>query len=88
MANARAFTHHAFEVESVDVNQAGDTAVASAQGLWTVSFRRGQPAVPVRFFVTDTWVLRDGEWQAIHRYSHLLPNAPWPPARPQRAPAK
>lgn len=78
MKNARAFTHHGFRVETVDVNLAGDTAVASAKGLWTVSFQEGAPAVPIRFFVTDTWVRRAGQWQVIHRYSHRLKEAPPP----------
>jgi ketosteroid isomerase-like protein len=87
MKNSRAFTHQAFLVETVDVNLAGDTAVASAQGLWTVSRRAGEPPRPSRFFVTDTWVRRNGQWQVIHRYSHRLPDAPWPPvARPEPAP--
>ena len=79
MKNARIFTHHGFTVETVDVNRAGDTAVASAKGLWTVSFRPGAPAKPIRFFVTDIWVRRGGKWQVIHRYSHRLGDAP-PPA--------
>ena len=76
MANARAFKHHAFTVETVDVNRAGDTAVASARGLWTVTMRLGAPPRPIRFFVTDTWVRRDGTWQVIHRYSHRLDDPP------------
>lgn len=76
MTNARAFTHHAFTVETVDVNRAGDTAVASARGVWTVSMRPGTPARALRFFVTDTWVRRDGRWQVIHRYSHRLGERP------------
>lgn len=72
MKNARLFVHHAFTVETVDVNRAADTAVASAKGLWTVSFRPDAPAMPIRFFVTDTWVRRDGKWQVVHRYSHRL----------------
>ena len=84
MKNSRAFNHQAFVVETVDVNLAGNTAVASAQGLWTVSRRAGEPPRPTRFFVTDTWVRRNGQWQVIHRYSHRLPDAPWPPvARPK-----
>lgn len=79
MKNARAFKHHAFTVQTLDVNLAGDTAVASAKGLWTVSFRDGMPPMPIRFFVTDTWVRRGGKWQVIHRYSHRLNAAPLPP---------
>lgn len=78
MKNARAFTHHGFKVETIDVNLAGDTAVASAKGLWTVSFREGMPPTAIRFFVTDTWVRRGGQWQVIHRYSHRLNQAPLP----------
>lgn len=88
MKNARIFTHHAFSVETVDVNRAGETAVASAHGLWTVTFRPGQPATPVQFFVTDTWVRRDGRWQVIHRYSHRLPGVPWPPPAPPKPAGK
>ncbi|HET7709259.1 MAG TPA: nuclear transport factor 2 family protein [Sphingomicrobium sp.] len=76
MKNARLFVHHAFTVETVDVNRVGETAVASARGLWTVSFREGAPPTPIRFFVTDTWLRRGGKWQVIHRYSHRLGNAP------------
>ena len=72
MKNARIFQHHGFTVRTVDVNLAGDTAVASAEGVWTVSFRQGTPPRPIRFFVTDTWVRRGGQWQVIHRYSHRL----------------
>jgi ketosteroid isomerase-like protein len=79
MKNSRAFTHHAFAVETVDVNHAGDTVVASAQGLWTVAMRPEEPARQLRFFVTDTWVRRNGQWQVIQRYSHRLPGAAWPP---------
>ena len=75
MKNARAFVHHGFTVETVDVNRAGDTAVASAKGLWTVSRRKDAPPMAMRFFVTDTWVRRGGQWQVIHRYSHRLGEA-------------
>ena len=87
MANSRAFTHHAFAVQTIDVNRAGNTAVASAQGLWTVAMRKGEPARQLRFFVTDTWVRRNGQWQVIHRYSHRLPGAAWPPIAPPKPPA-
>ena len=85
--NSRAFTHHAFAVETVDVNRIGDTAVASAQGLWTVSMRPGEAPRRLRFFVTDTWVRHAGQWQVIHRYSHRLPGAAWPPLVPAGSPA-
>ena len=87
MKNTREWTHQAFTIEVVDVNRAGDTAVVSAQGLWTVAMRPGTAPQPIRFFVTDTWVRRHGEWHVVHRYSHRLPGAPWPPVVPLTPPA-
>jgi hypothetical protein len=75
MKNARAFRTYAFAVETVDVNRVGNTAVVSAQGVWTVSRKVGEAPRAMRFFVTDTWVNRRGQWQVIHRYSHRLPGA-------------
>lgn len=88
MKNTRDWTHQAFAVETVDVNRAGDTAVVSAQGLWTVTMRPGTPPQPLRFFVTDTWVRRHGHWQVVHRYSDRLPEAAWPPVAPAKPSAK
>jgi hypothetical protein len=82
MKNSRAFRTSAFAVETVDVNRVADTAVVSAQGVWTVSRRPGEAPRALRFFVTDTWVNRSGQWQVIHRYSHRLPTAEWPPVMP------
>ena len=88
MKSTRDWTHQAFAIETVDVNHAGDTAVVSAQGLWTVTMRPETPPQPLRFFVTDTWVRRHGHWQVVHRYSHRLPEAAWPPVAPVRPSAK
>lgn len=88
MKNTRDWTHQAFAIQIVDVNRAGDTAVVSAQGLWTVTMRPGTPPQPVRFFVTDTWLRRNGQWQVIHRYSHRLLEDGWPPVVPVRPSAK
>lgn len=81
MKNSKAFTHKAFAVETVDVNLVGDTAIATAQGLWTVAKKPGEEPRPIRFFVTDTWVKHGGQWQVVHRFSQRLPKAPWPPSR-------
>lgn len=86
MKNGQTFKSHAFAVETVDVNRVGDTAVASAQGVWTVSRKAGEAPRSTRFFVTDTWVRRGGHWQVIHRYSHRLPGATLPPAVPVAQP--
>ena len=80
MRNSRVFEHQAFAIDVIEVATAGDTAVALAQGLWTVKMRPDRPAQAIRFVVTDTWVRRKDRWQVIYRYSHRLPGAPWPPA--------
>jgi ketosteroid isomerase-like protein len=80
MRNGHAYKHLGFDERTVDVTTAGDTAVATVEGLWTVQMAEGQPARPIRFVVTDTWVRRHHRWQVIARYSHRLPDAPWPPA--------
>ena len=82
MKNAQAFKSYAFAVETVDVNRVGNTVVASAQGVWTVSRKAGEAPRATRFFVTDTWIRRGGHWQVMHRYSHRLPSAAWPPVMP------
>lgn len=88
MKNSRAFRTTAFAIAAVDVNRAGNTAVVSAQGVWTVSRRPTEAPRAVRFFVTDTWLRRSGRWQVIHRYSHRLPTAAWPPVMPALPQAK
>lgn len=78
MKNARLWVHEGFDARVVNVATAGDTAVATVEGLWTVKRDPNQPAEAVRFVVTDTWVRRHGQWQVIWRYSNRLTNAPWP----------
>ena len=79
MRNTRLWVHQGFDARVVDVTTAGDTAIATVEGLWTVKRSPDQPADPIRFVVTDTWVRRHGQWQVAWRYSHRLPGAPWPP---------
>ena len=78
MKNARLWVHEGFDARVVDVATAGDTAVATVEGLWTVKRDPDKSAEAVRFVVTDTWVRRHGKWQVIWRYSNRLTNAPWP----------
>ena len=87
MKNSRDWTHQAFAIQVVDVNRVGDTAIVSAQGLWTVTMRPGTAPQPIRFVATDTWVRRHGHWQVVHRYSHRLPGAAWPPVAPSSPPS-
>jgi hypothetical protein len=72
LRNSRAFTHHAYRADLLDLNRAGDTAVASARGTWTVTMRPGAPPRTTQFVVADTWVRRAGRWQLLHRYSQRL----------------
>lgn len=81
MRTAQVYKHLAFDERTVDVAIAGDTAVATVEGLWTVQMAEDQPARPIRFVVTDTWVRRHHRWQVIARYSQRLTDAPWPPAK-------
>jgi ketosteroid isomerase-like protein len=81
MRTARIYKHLAFDERTADVTIAGDTAVATVEGLWTVQMAEDQPARPIRFVVTDTWVRRHHRWQVIARYSHRLADAPWPPVK-------
>jgi ketosteroid isomerase-like protein len=81
MRTARLYKHLAFDERTADVTIAGDTAVATVEGLWTVQMGKDQPVRPIRFVVTDTWVRRHHGWQVIARYSHRLADAPWPPVK-------
>lgn len=69
MANFDGFEFHEFEVKTVDVVAAGDTAVATATGRWKIS-RVGLPGTRDRgFIVTDTFVRRNGAWQVVFRHA-------------------
>lgn len=69
MANFDGFEFHEFEVNTVDVVAAGDTAVATATGRWKIS-RVGLPGTRDRgFIVTDTFVRRNGAWQVVFRHA-------------------
>ena len=69
MANFDGFEFHEFEMKTVDVVAAGDTAVATATGRWKIS-RVGLPGTRDRgFIVTDTFVRRNGAWQVVFRHA-------------------
>jgi ketosteroid isomerase-like protein len=79
-ANARRLRFDRYETRVVGFTAAGDTAVATIEGMWTIS--RGNESRTERFVVTDTWVRRGGRWQAIFRHSSPMPpETPAPPAR-------
>jgi len=82
LRNGRGWRYTEFVADTVDVNRVGDTAVATVQVFNKVAMKPGEEPKPHRSFLTDTWVRRNGRWQIIHRYSHRLPEAAWPPRAP------
>lgn len=69
MSNYDGLVFHEFEVQTIDVVAAGDTAVATATGRWKIS-RMGLPGTRDRgFIVTDTFVRRNGAWQVVFRHA-------------------
>ena len=83
LANYERFVFHEFEVQTVDVVDAGDTAVATVTGRWKIG-RAGLPGTrETGFIVTDTFVRRGGAWQVVFRHSAPRPLA----ARATAAPA-
>lgn len=80
-ANEGRITFHQFDVRTVDVVDAGDTAVATVQGRWKVSMV-GRPGTREEdFILSDTFVRRNGDWQVLYR--HSTPRTIPPASRPQ-----
>ena len=76
LANAQGFVFHEYEVQTVDVVDAGDTAVATVTGRWKIG-RKGMPGTrETRFIVSDTFVRRNGAWQVVYRHA-----SPGPPVK-------
>lgn len=71
-ATLGSYTFHLFEVQTLDVVAAGDTAVATIQGRWKISLA-GRGTRDENFIVSDTFVRRGGKWQAIYRHSTPAP---------------
>ena len=81
LANAGRFIFHEYEVRTVDVVAAGDTAVATVEGRWKVGMQGREGTRDQRFLLSDTFVRRGGQWQVIYRHS-----TPFPAANPAPAP--
>ena len=69
------FVFHAFDVKTVRVVEAGDTAVATITGRWKVGIKGREGAREEAFVVSDTFVRRDGAWQVVYRHSSPFPLA-------------
>lgn len=70
-ANARRFRFDHYETRVLGFTIAGDSAVVTVDGSWTIS--RGDQSRTEDFVVTDTWVRRGGRWQVIFRHSSPAP---------------
>ena len=91
MTNFEGFVFHEFDIKTVDVVSAGDTAVATATGRWKIG-RVGLPGTRDRsFIVTDTFVRRNGAWQVVFRHADAPPGPvgasapPTPATKPSSA---
>ncbi len=62
------YKFHSFDVRVADVSVVGDTAVATIQGGWKISYT-GRGTREEKFILSDTWVKRDGRWQVVYRHS-------------------
>ena len=74
LANYERFIFHEFEVKTVDVVEAGDTAVATITGRWKVGMKGREGTREEAFVLSDTFVRRGGAWQVVYR--HSSPAAP------------
>ena len=68
LATLDRYTFHSFNVRVTDVMVAGDTAVATVEGGWKVSYA-GRGTREENFILSDTWVKRNGSWQVVYRHS-------------------
>ena len=75
-ANEGRIIFHEFEVRTVDVVDAGDTAVATVRGRWKISMEGRTGTREEGFIVSDTFVRRGKAWQVIFRHSSPYPLPP------------
>ena len=78
LANYQRFIFHRYDVRTVDVVVAGDTAVATVEGGWKVGMQGRDGTREENFILSDTFVRRGGRWQVLYRHSTPLPIPPPP----------
>jgi hypothetical protein len=61
-------TFHNFDMRVTDVALSGHTAVATLEGTTKISFG-GRGTREESIILSDTWVKRNGRWQALYRHS-------------------
>lgn len=77
------YIFQAFTVRTVDVVDAGETAVATVTGRWRVGMQGREGAREEDFILSDTFVRRGGQWLVVYRHSTPFPGAE-PPAATER----
>ncbi len=68
LATLDRYKFHSFNVRVIDVVQTGDTAIATVEGGWKVSYA-GRGTREESFILSDTWVKRNGRWAVVYRHS-------------------
>ena len=71
MVNVRKWDFRAYQTKVLDVVVIEGTAVATVQGSWIVD-EKGREIINNKFFLTDTWVRRNGRWQVVLRHSQTI----------------
>ena len=66
MANLKRMTFVKYETSVTDLHMAGDVAIATVEGNWTVEMNGRKGSEP--FLLRDTWARRPGGWQVVSRY--------------------
>jgi len=66
LANLQKMQISDYQADIADLHVAGDFAVATVRGRWTVAL--GGPPRTDAFELRDIWVRRAGGWQVIRRY--------------------
>ena len=66
--NLSRYAFHEYHVRVTDVARAGNTAIATVEGRWKVSYA-GRGTREESFILSDTWVKRNGRWQVVYRHS-------------------
>ena len=66
MANLKRMTLLEYETRVTDLHVAGDVAIATVAGNWTVEMNGRKGSEP--FLLRDTWARRPGGWQVVSRY--------------------
>jgi uncharacterized protein (TIGR02246 family) len=79
LANFRKMKYKASLADVVSVTVFGDTAVATVDLTWTVTF--GGQDMTDYSYLTDVWIKRGDRWQVVRRHSSPYPKTAAQPAK-------